>query len=209
MRKLIIGLLCASCIVVPPKVKAGEDIEIWNQNSIQFRLSDTTAVTVEEEGKYDDDFNAYYYHGDIGLTTALDNNLLVGINYRHVWFDVRDDWEEEYRPHAHLTFRGKVESFNLSNRNRFEYRIFEDDDKDEQWRYRNKTTVELSRFFVSDELFFDIDEGTWDKNRLRAGVNITPFDEVDATVYYQNEMIDPDGDEDYIHGVGLALEFKI
>jgi hypothetical protein len=170
----------------------GGDFEYWNNESMEFKISKNLAVKTEEEFRFKDNASVFYHnYTDAGLDYAFNKHLNMGINYRHINEKRgKKDWDPEYRPHFNGTIKTEWRDFKLKNRARFEWRIRED--RDTAWRWRDSVSVEfplkLKPFdiqpYVSDELFFDFDEGRFTKNRVYMGLKTKFLENLSGETFY-------------------------
>jgi len=78
----------------------------------------------------------------------------------------------------------------LSNRSRFEYRDREN--KEDLWRYRNKTTVKFPlkltnlklQPYIADEIFITLNDDNVDRNRFYSGVSFNLSKDIKANIFY-------------------------
>ena len=171
------------------------DFQIWNTDSVSFRLNENWKIKFEEEFKFGDDAGDFYYqHSDLGIVySGFAEWFDLSFNYRQTFEKKSGEWKEENRPHLNAVVKWKVSDISVAARSRLEYRNREDEDN--FWRYRNKFTVKLpvefAKFqihpFVADEIFYDFDKGTLNKNRIYIGFSFKPRKGLAAEVYYLNE----------------------
>ncbi|MFC1644193.1 DUF2490 domain-containing protein [Candidatus Omnitrophota bacterium] len=171
-----LGVLLCLFAVSPGFALENGDLQIWNTESVEGKISENWKVKAEEELRFGDDVSTlYYHHTDGGFSYKLADWFSLGANYRQVWEKKNKEWETEYRPYLDGTFKLPWQGFEFTDRNRLEYRI-RVDEKD-AWRYRNKFTAKLPwkwtsleiRPYVADEIFAQFYDKGINRNRLYAG----------------------------------------
>lgn len=111
------------------------------------------------------------------------------------------------------TLKGKVFGLETSDRSRLEYRNRENE-KD-VWRYRNKVTVKLPveltalklQPYVAEELFINLDEEGFNRNRLAGGFYINLSKNIKGDIYYLWQTSKSDRKWDDINVIGTGLRF--
>ena len=192
-----------------------DDFQYWSTTSASWEISDEWKMNLEEELRLGDDAsNLYYHHTDIGVMySGITDWLDVGLNYRHVFEEKSSGWKQENRPHLNAAVKWKMGDVSLSNRARFEYRNRED--AENYWRYRNKFTIKfpfkLTKLnmqpYIADEIFYDFNEETLNRNRVYAGVGFEIFDNLKAEIYYLLESNERSKDWNDTHALGTKLKF--
>jgi len=168
------------------------DTQYWNTESISWRFGEGWGAKIEEEFRFGDDAqNFYYQHSDFGFTcSGLADWFILGANYRQIFEKKKGIWKQENRPHINGTVKFKLQDMAISNRGRFEYRHRED--ADNLWRYRNKISVKLpmalTEFklqpYIADEIFLDFDKEELDRNRVYIGFFITLSENIKGDLFY-------------------------
>jgi len=153
------------------------DTQYWNTESISWKINDVWAVKLEEEFRFGDNASDFFYqHSDLGLTySGFAQWLALGLNYRGIFEESKNNWQYENRPHLNVVLKTKVNDIRISNRSRLEFRIRKS--VEDKTRYRNKSTIKLpvkwSRFewqpYIADEIFLEFESTEMTRNRLYAG----------------------------------------
>ena len=192
------------------------DFQYWNTESISWKINQDWKLALEEEFRFGDDARDFYYqHSDLGLSySGFTNWLTVGLNYRHIFEEKSGDWKEENRPHLNAEIKWKLSDFSLSNRGRLEYRNRED--ADNLWQYRNKFTIKLPlkltklevKPYLADEIFYDFDQDTLNRNRLYAGLKFTVFKDLNTDIFYLWQSSETNDDWNDTHALGTKLNFS-
>ncbi|MBM3251176.1 MAG: DUF2490 domain-containing protein [Candidatus Omnitrophica bacterium] len=168
------------------------DFQVWNNEALSWKIRRDWKMAFEEELRFGDDGgNLYYQHSDLSIHySGFSKWLSMGLGYRQVFEKKKGEWKEENQPNFIITLKEKIANFELSDRNRFEYREIED--SDDGWRYRNKITIGLPfeftrqeiKPFVSDEIFVDIDKEELSQNRLYSGFSFKIIKNLNGELYY-------------------------
>lgn len=192
-----------------------DDFQYWNNESIEGKLSKNWKIKVDEEFRFSDDAGSFYYnHTDIGSFCSLNENLEIGLNYRHIYQKKNKGWDPEYRPHVNVTLKTKLHNFAIKDRSRFEYRMPES--ASDSWRYRNKLSVDMpfkwKRFnigpYIADEIFVDFDKKELNRNRLYLGFKMKFFKNLQGEIFYLWQSTRGSKWKDYnVLGTGLKLAF--
>lgn len=185
--------LIAGLLLVAGSVYAYDDgdFQVWHTENQEFAIGKKSKMTLEEEFRFGDNANDFYYHHyDAGVVYSVDENLTIGVNYRQVYEKKKGDFKEENRPHVNAVLKYDLGGFKLDDRNRLEYRHF--DYQADAWRYRNKLTVKLPWKFtkmqiqpyLADEVFVDFNNKAFNRNRLYSGFSMSLAKNLKAEVYY-------------------------
>jgi hypothetical protein len=193
MRKVlvIVGLV----LVLAARAYAYDDgdFQVWNTEVEEFNLNKNSRLTLEEEFRWGDDADEFYYqHYDLGYAYDLNKHLTLGLNYRQVYEkkQAHGKFKAEERPHLNATLKYMLAGFKLDDRNRLEYRHF--NYQTDSWRYRNKFTLtfpwKFTRLqiqpYVADEIFLPLNGINLSRNRFYAGFGFTFSKNLKAEVYY-------------------------
>jgi len=176
-------------LVLTQLARAQSNWEYWTSYGFTDSISDNVTIKVVPELRYQGGFSDHYYtHIDIGFDWKINEWLVLGPYYRHVEEKKNDQWNVEYRPHFNVTLKAKLLGLSVSDRNRLEYRIKDDEDF---FRYRNKLTLKLQKMTpfeiqpcVAEEPFYDFDASEINKNRVYAGFGFTIFNKLKADINY-------------------------
>lgn len=167
------------------------DFQVWHTEVQEMKINKELKATLEEEFRFGDNANEFYYHHyDLGFVYNLNKNLDLGINYRQVYEKKKGDFKEENRPHINVTLKWDLSGFKFDDRSRFQYRHF--DYQTDLWQYRNKFTVKFPWKFtkleiqpyVADEIFVDLNGVVLSRNRLYSGLGFSLTKDIKAEIYY-------------------------
>ncbi len=216
-NRLIAGLIIVSGLLTTG-VFANDngDSQLWNTESIEGALAEDWGVKLEEEFRIGDDMEQLcYHHTDCGLTYKLTDSFLLGFNYRQIFERKNGEFEEENRPHVSATIKWRWEDFSFKDRSKFEYRVRTG--KDNAWRYRNKLSatlpVKMTKFdvqpYLADEVFIDLNEGKFSRNRLYAGFGAGLMKHLKLDVFYLWQTSKKKEDWIDFNVIGVKFEVKL
>lgn len=174
------------------------DFQVWNTDSEEFKITDKSKITLEEEFRWADNASEFHYHHyDLGLSYSLKKYLSLGGGYRQVYELKRGKFKQEHEPYLAATLFYDCLGFKLDDRNRLEYRHFSY--QRDAWRYRNKFTVRLPwklaplrkcasfeiQPYISDEIFVGFAAITeLSQNRFSPGLSMNFTKNLKGEVYY-------------------------
>ena len=195
-KRILITILILSIfsIILIIKLYAYDDgdFQVWNTDVEEFKISDDSKLALEEEFRWGDNANDFFYHHyDIGYFYNLRKYLNVGGGYRHIYELKKGKFKQENEPYVAATLLWDLLGFKFEDRNRMEYRHF--DYQSDSWRYRNKFTMKLPWKFtkielqpyLSDEILIGF--GTtnqFNQNRFSSGLGMNLTKNIKAEIYY-------------------------
>lgn len=196
---------------------ADKDFQFWNNIGISFNVNKDWSGAVEEMLKLGDDAgHLYYQHTDLGFTyKSLADWIDIGFNYKQVFVEQSDGrWSRENRPHFNITFKGRLDLLDFSDRSRFEYRDLEYGD--DLWRYVNKLEVNLPfeftqfrfRPYIADQVYINMDGSGFEKNRIYAGINFELSEDFESELYYVWQWRELYGGRHDLNALGFQLQFR-
>ncbi len=192
--KKIIFLLVGLALTLAANAYAydNHDFQVWNTDVEEFRINDGWKAALEEEFRWGDNANQFYYHHyDIGLFYNLKKYLNVGGGYRQVFELKNGKFKPENEPYVAATLLWDLAGFKFEDRNRMEYRHF--DYQADSWRYRNKLTVKFPWQFtrikiqpyLSDEILVGFGSANqFNQNRFYSGLGMNLTKNAKADIYY-------------------------
>lgn len=215
IRRAAVVVLALSLMLAGLQVCAYQDgdFQIWQTDEQEFRLTEASKVKLSEEFRFGDDAGElYYHHYEAGLYYNLGKYLDVGAAYRQIFEGERAKYKPEYRPQVDLTVKGGFRGFELSDRNRLEYRCY--DDKGSVLRYRNKVTLKLPAMFaplnirpyIADEVYTNMDFVAINKNRFYSGLTVDLIKHLKGEAYYLLQSDKKRGRWTNAHVLGLKLK---
>jgi hypothetical protein len=168
------------------------DFQVWNIDAEELKISSNAKIAFEEEFRWGDNANVFYYHHyDAGLSYNLNKYLNVGGGCRQAYELRKGKFKEENEPYLTATLFWDLLGFKFDDRSRMEYRHF--DYQDDSWRYRNKITVKLpwkfSRLkiqpFLSDEVLIGFSKiNELNQNRFYSGLTMNVTKNIKAEIFY-------------------------
>ena len=171
---VIAGLLPAIVSMAETDTGSAHNLIIKYPLDDKWYLSSRNLLTTRDG--FDDLFFGYL---DLNLGYDLGGGWAAEGGYRHAWLEIGDDWRDEYRPSAILSYRTKLGDWSFSNRHRLEYRMFEKSSSaPERVRYRNETRLIApwefgslkAKFFVEEEFFYEFTDAGFNFNWVTYGL---------------------------------------
>lgn len=167
------------------------DFQVWNTDIEEFKINKESKLTLEEEFRFGDNANDFYYHHyDLGFVHDLSKYLNLGFGYRQVYEKKSGEFKEENEPYGMATLFWELSGLKFASRSRLEYRHF--DYQADTWRYRNKfdlrlpwklTKVEIQPF-LSDEILLDLRGVNLNENRFYSGLGFSLTKDIKGEIYY-------------------------
>lgn len=216
MKKTFLAIIGLT-LILTGKVYAYDDgdFQIWNTDVEELKINDKTKIALEEEFRWGDNANQFYYHHyDLGLSYALNKHLNVGGGYRQVYELKSGSFKPEEEPYVVATLSGKLQGFSFDDRNRLEYRHF--NYQADSWRYRNKLTMKLPWKFtkmeiqpyLSDEVLVSF--GTisqLNENRFSPGLAFNLTKNLKGEIYYMLRSVK--GTDTWVDTNVLGVKLKL
>lgn len=187
-RRLLAAALFLS---FSPYVMASDDFQYWNWGGIEMMLGRRWKAGAKEGFRFENNGGSlYHYFTEIELKYILNKNFEFSVDYRHIHEKKQEDWRREYRPHINGTLNLNWRDLAVGDRSRLEYRIWEGGNH--SWRYRNMLSVNLPfrwtrlgiRPYTADEVYYDFDKKTIDRNRLYLGLQVKFLRHFKGEIYY-------------------------
>ena len=167
------------------------DWQYWFNGGMEVKLPGNWKAKIEEEIRSEQTMiDPYHHYTEAALNYKVNTWFSIELSYRHIYEKKGGEWNLESRPHANGVFRWHLHKMAFENRSRLELRIRED--KDNVWRYRNKTTLSHRvglghrdfNPYISEEIYYDFDESEINRNRVYVGVKHNLTRSVGLDVYY-------------------------
>ncbi len=167
------------------------DFQVWNTDTQELKAGEHAKMTLEEEFRWGGSAQDFYYqHYDLGYVHSLNRNVDLGINYCQIYEKKNGDFKEENQPHLNAVIKFAMHGFKFEDRNRFQFRHF--DYAKDFWQYRNKFTVKFPwsftkaslRPYLADEIYLDLNDGEFSRNRFFSGLAMNITGDIQAEVYY-------------------------
>ncbi len=179
--------------IVPAQAVAIKDgdWQYWNYETIEIKVADRLKLRLDQELRFADNMGKLYYeHTEPAVVYELQKWLSLDLGYRSVLDNGSGKWVYESMPFGILTPKWSWNGFDIWDKNRLEYRIFED--KRDMWRYRQLIGVKLPcilpifnvRPFVSNEFLITMTEQGYNENRLSGGVALELLKNLKGEIYY-------------------------
>ena len=213
----MVAMLVVMLLTIAGVSYGKEDSQIWSDASLSFRMSDYWKFTFSEEFRFNDG-DSIYHHSDVGISTdKLFENMDVGLNYRLYYHrkDGGQEWKQVHSPHLNFTFKSDLFDMPVSNRSRFQF--LDNEEGQDYWKYRNKTTLKLDKWFtvykfkpyVSNEIFINLrDDTQLNRNRASAGLTHKLSKNVDMKLFYLLQTSKKNKDWSSMDVFGFTFKFK-
>lgn len=227
MVKIVLAMLICCGIAAPtfaaPSYEDG-DWQFWNTESFKGTINDKIGVYGEQEFRWGDGMSQYYYeHSQIQLDFKALDWLTISPAFREIYeMNKKGVWYPEHSPQLDLTGKWKIfADWTFENRARFQYRIFDEPDKEDAFRFRNKFTLKSPwkwtplkiNPYIADEIFLQEDKDGIYRNRFSVGVGMQFFKNVKGDIFYMWQAEDKGASSDpqwwstNILGAKLKCEF--
>ncbi len=213
-RFLVILMLLMQAAFTDVHAYADGDFQIWHNEVQEFNVSKKIKVPLEEEFRYGDNASElYYHHYDIGLTYDANKNLTIGVFYRQIYEGEKGKSKPEFQPHFDITPKVDIYGFHLEDRNRFEYKLY-DDNRADIVEYRNKISIRSPwkltplkiQPYVADEVFVWLNTAFFRRNRFDAGASFEFAKNLKGDVYYRLQCTKKSGRWTDANILGLKLK---
>jgi len=148
IKKILITALNCGLLFTLLNIKAyaydNGDFQMWNTDVEEFKISDSSKITIEEEFRWGDNAGEFFYqHYDAGFVHDLNKSMNLGAGYRQVYEKKKGKFKLENEPYLMTTLFWELARFKFDSRSRLEYRHF--DYQTDLWRYRNKFTLKFRK----------------------------------------------------------------
>jgi len=207
----LIGILTISCLCI-----AGDDNqEFWATTSFNFRLDDTWTMKIKEDFRFRNGEH-FEQHNDIYFTyTGFTEAMVLGLGFKQVHKeDSMHEWQRENRPYFDLSISKTLFGLKWSDRNRLEFRDFED--RKDVFRYRNRLKVSSGkdlfelplRPYIADEINIQEESG-YNRNRIYAGLiwDVNQTLDIDFFFIHQKDKTTHGWDDVFITGFETIFSF--
>ncbi|MDP3786062.1 MAG: DUF2490 domain-containing protein [Candidatus Omnitrophota bacterium] len=173
------------------------DGKYYSEFALKHKVNDKFDVFFTPEMRLNDDMgNLYYYSLRGGATYHAHKNLDLSLASRFLQTkDSKGKWDTDtyYVPEMIIIPKVTVRGFNLSDANKFEYRVIEN--ATDRWVYRNLATIayptKIGNFeftpYVSDEIYYDFEINKMNLNWATIGANKKITKNLTVGLYYRNE----------------------
>jgi hypothetical protein len=187
-KKLLIGM---SIILCAAGSNAQNDWQSLSELFVTYNVTDTWSVFARsglQLARDSVDLNMGYIDG--GAAYKFHPNWKVGAAYRHLWASIDTQTAQENRPMIELTWFDTLDDIRLSNRSRFEFRLY-DFDKSNDFRYRNRTRADFPweiygvKPYMEEEFFYSKNAEEINQNWVTGGVYFKPADFMQIRVAYR------------------------
>lgn len=219
MKKILFFLLlclCSAVSVIGQTVPAPDSDDVQSWNDVQLTVPINKRVDFIATG---------ILRFGANIERLVDRRVAAAFNFKiNDWLAVQPGYtyivttprngarRTENRPSISATYRFPFKKFALTDRNLVERRLRSPRNS---WRYRNRLQFELplkkfydTRFFTSDEVFYESSVGKWSRNRFTIGLGKTISKNFGLDVYYmqQNDGTTTPGD---LYVIGTVFKIRL
>lgn len=214
MKKILLWIFLFSSVL---NINIGFSQDVWEYRS-HFEIAYTASNTLDFKIKPKTWFreiihDLYSSDVEIGFNKKLNNWMSLSPYYRHIVQFKEDNQFVTYNPQIDIAFFGKINNISLNNRNRFEYRIKEENNS---VRYRNKLTIKSPIYFhdkirisLAEEPFYDCTENEFNKNRIYFNIIFPMKNNITVELFYILEHFKNEAKWQYVNVLGTSLKYKI
>lgn len=176
----------------PPLVEP-DDNQSWNDLQLTVAMSKKFDFVTQITGRFGKN-----------ISRLNDARFQIGFVYKpnktwsfqpFYWFinarDSRGRFRTEHRLNFKIGYKFPIKKFGLSHRSWFEYRM---KTTGNSWRYRPSLTFEKdlpkrfkSKFYVTEEVFYDSSLDKFSRNRFTVGINRTLTKHLSLDIYYMRQ----------------------
>jgi hypothetical protein len=191
-RLLLIVYIVLALLVLPSVVAMAEtDNGVSINLLLKAKLSKDWFIISRSNVATRDDDDIFLSFTGAGLGYKLNREWSLRAGYRHAWFRPGDEWLDEDRPYVESYYARMILDFRFSNRNRFEFRMFNYRENDV--RFRSDFVLELPwkitplklQPYLEEEFFYSFDNERIDMNWLGAGLSWKPIKGVKLKLGYR------------------------
>lgn len=198
MKSVALLLAVLAAISFSANVFAG-DGKYYSEFVLKHKVNDKFDTFFNPELRLNDDMgNLYYYSLRGGVTYHAYKNLDLSLASRFLQTkNSKDKWggDTYYIPEMIIIPKVTVRGFNLSDANKFEYRVIEN--ATDRWVYRNLATVayptKIGSFeftpYISEEVYYDFEINKMNLNWATIGANKKITKNLAVGLYYRNEVV--------------------
>lgn len=216
MKKRIVLALILPLLAAPlAQAYDDGDFQTWWDFYVVKKINDQWSARVEQELLFgDDSSDFYYYHTDYSALYRVFPYLQLALAYRHIDTKKNGEWSYENRPHVNVTFKGKLDRWQIEDRSRFEWR--DRPGVNNFMRYRNKLTVArpltVNGFsftpYTFVEAFIDTDTADFNQFYTAAGVKKKFGNGFEGDLYYLWQTTEKSTDWTDTHYLGTAVGYS-
>ena len=191
-----------------------EDNQIWHAEKFQKKINENNSISLEQDFRAGENMSTLlYFHADFGIKHKLNNKISLSINFREVFEKKEDAFVGEHRPHGTVSTKTEIGLFDISARSRLEYRM--KSGKDPALRNRDMVSIKLRREltsfklvpYVANEVFFDIENSEFNRNRFYVGATIGSIKIMKPMIYFMVQSGFKSGTSSHIGILGFKFVF--
>lgn len=178
------------------------DFQIWQRNFVVKHFAPKWSTWLVSELRLGDTASEFYsaiLHAQ--LYYAPRTWIVIGPGYEQVWTKEPSltTWKKQYIPLADAIFRARLDKWEIQDRNRLEYVIF--DSSPFHWLYRNRFRIIVSPMlqnptlaFFTDNEFYWLESNGIAEDRISLGLMLQWQDNWGGEVFYMARLLhQPEG----------------
>jgi len=196
LRAVIVLLITVAFLT--PNVFAG-DTKYYSEYSLKYKVNNLLDIFFTPEMRFRNDMSTlYYYQVRGGMTFHAHKYLDLSGAYRYLQTkNSKNQWNHDDMQYYEMiaTPKAKFYGFDLSDANKFEYRVIEH--ATNRWVYRNLSTIayptKIGNFdftpYVSEEFYYDFEINRINLNWATIGLTKKITKNLNLGVYYRVESV--------------------
>ena len=213
---IVITFLSTGVLAQSAAVQDDEDFQSWNDVQLTVSMSKQVDFLTRLTLRFGNDVSQFN-DGRFTIGFIWKPSHAVSISPFYTYVDARNStghFKIENRLNLAATYRFPVKRIGLSHRSTIERRLRKPVNS---WRYRAQLTFDKdipnkvipnTKFFMSDEVFYDTISDRFSRNRFAVGVTKTLNHNLSLDIYYmrQNDGLSHPGD---LNIIGTAWKVKL
>ena len=212
---LLLLLLTAARVRVAAQEQDNEDVQLWPDVTVGFRLNPAVTLNLFGTLRFGQDVSARITHQvGAGLNLRVNKYLNIVPAYRHAWsYPTPTRRSQENRYFLDVTPRLPLpKGFTLLDRNRGEVR---DINHQVSWRYRNRVQLEKALSwheheitpYLAGEFHYDSRYHAWNRKQFWMGTRVPVSKHVTLDLHYSRNL-DQRARPGYWHVLGLMTRME-
>jgi len=156
------------------------DTEFWSVNIIQSSLSEKVKLNIIPELRFRNNASElYYFQTYIGPALLLSKNFEMDIYYALNCSKNGDNWTGKSLGYLDAIYKVDSPWFSFADRGRFEYDV-----SPAVLKLRNLFQFKKNAWILSDELFYNVNQGYFDEGRSMVAYSTRIFGNTELLIGY-------------------------
>lgn len=187
-NKIFLLILFLMAIFIRTGNLYASDFDIWTIIGANKKM-EKMDFSIRNVNYFKIDAGWYINFTEVEYNYKTLKEIKFGVAYRHEFIKVFDGFKKEYRPVLHLYYSKQFGEFQLVDRNRMEFRIFQ---TGSYTRYRNQFQLNYNTFekfspFLSTEFFINFNKIRYVRQRTTLGVKV-PYKSIYVNLFGVHEI---------------------